>query len=268
MLASVLLVFWWNFGSSELDVTNIELVHEGEVYTLAYKAFFTSAGKRFSPWHDIPLRTDRTNVFNFVCEIPRGATAKMEINKETESNPIIQDVKKGKPRYYHDPSLVNYGAIPQTWEDTTETDEWTGLLGDGDPVDVVDISSKVAEFGEVYPVKVLGALAMADGGEADWKIVVIRADDRRADELDDVTTAPADVVQQLDEIRTWFRIYKTYDGKPENEFSFDGAYQNAALAVQVVERTHQHWVALVADANGKGTDYWLPSDANLRGSEH
>ena len=33
-------------------------------------------------------------------------------------NPIIQDIKDGKLRYYqYGDMLFNYGAFPQTWED-------------------------------------------------------------------------------------------------------------------------------------------------------
>lgn len=52
---------------------------------------FTDA-KWISPWHEIPLEADR-EVFHFVCEIPRGTTAKMEINKDIYGNPILQDFK-------------------------------------------------------------------------------------------------------------------------------------------------------------------------------
>ena len=48
----------------------------------------------------------------------------MEVNKEAMHNPIIQDTKNGKLRYYkYNPevgSLVNYGAISQTWEHPDE----------------------------------------------------------------------------------------------------------------------------------------------------
>ena len=51
--------------------------------------------------------------------------------------------KKGAPRDYKLDSLVNYGAVPQTWEDPAHKDEWTGLLGDGDPVDVCEIGTRL-----------------------------------------------------------------------------------------------------------------------------
>ena len=43
------------------------------------------------------------------------------------------------------------------------------LQGDNDPVDVVEIGSKQLRSGGVYCVKLLGAYAMIDEGELDWK---------------------------------------------------------------------------------------------------
>lgn len=107
----------------------------------------------------------------------------MEINKEATWNPIKQDVKDGKLRDYPTPSVVHYGAIPQTYEHPSEEDDLTGLTGDGDPIDIVDISDYAAHTGDVYDVKVLGALAMIDDDAADWKIIAIRATDPLAAEL-------------------------------------------------------------------------------------
>lgn len=53
-------------------------------------------------------------------------------------------------------------------------------------VDVVEISDRVAEVGEVYAVKPLAVLAMIDEGELDWKVVAIRADDPKADKVSDI----------------------------------------------------------------------------------
>jgi hypothetical protein len=65
-----------------------------------------------SPWHDIPARqgfglsntralteAPEEAAFNFVCEIPRGTTAKYEISTEQQYNPIRFDrTKDGRPR--------------------------------------------------------------------------------------------------------------------------------------------------------------------------
>ncbi len=152
------------------------------------------SGSRVSPWHDIPLLAGGEFVYNFVCEIPAGCAralarrrralspltgvdrsgrAKMEIATEERWNPIKQDEKKGVPRQYHFDSLVNYGALPQTWEDPSSVFPGTAHGGDGDPVDVVELGPR-ARMGEVYAVRVLGVLGMVDDGEMDWKVVAIR----------------------------------------------------------------------------------------------
>ena len=84
----------------------------------------------------------------------------------------VDKTKKKEPRFYFMDSLSNYGALPQTYEDPAHKDAWTGLLGDGDPIDVCDISSLPRPTGSLYQVKVLGALGMIDGGETDWKVFV------------------------------------------------------------------------------------------------
>ena len=50
-------------------------VPEGEPGTTDYHLYFFNAnGDRISPWHDIPFQPDdaAADVFNFVCEIPKG----------------------------------------------------------------------------------------------------------------------------------------------------------------------------------------------------
>ena len=126
----------------------------------------------------------RTEVLGVYCRHHEpsacSTTAKMEINKEVAWNPIKQDVKNGKLREYPMPSVVHYGAIAQTYEHPNEEDDLTGLVGDGDPVDVLDISDLPARSGDIYTVKVLGALAMKDDDAADWKIITIRDSDPAA----------------------------------------------------------------------------------------
>ena len=55
--------------------------------------------------------------------------------------------------------------------------------GDGDPLDVVEISQLPCQVGDVYAVRVLGVLGMIDEGEMDWKLVCINAADPLAAEL-------------------------------------------------------------------------------------
>ena len=44
----------------------------------------------------------------------------------------------------------------------------------------------MAKTGDVLPVKILGAIALIDEGETDWKLIAIDTRDPMADELHDV----------------------------------------------------------------------------------
>jgi 3'-phosphoadenosine 5'-phosphosulfate synthase len=109
-----------------------QVLREGEYGSLQFKLFPTSdKGKALSPWHDIPLVVGASTslssnahlsptvdtLFSFIVEIPMYSTAKMEVMKNERGNPIMQDSKNGRPRYYtYGVPFFNYGLFPQTWE--------------------------------------------------------------------------------------------------------------------------------------------------------
>ncbi|XP_030059362.1 inorganic pyrophosphatase isoform X2 [Microcaecilia unicolor] len=227
--------------------------------SLEYRIFFKNAkGEYISPFHDIPLYADEEkNVFNMVVEVPRWTNAKMEINTKDPLNPIKQDIKKGKLRYVanvfpHKGYIWNYGALPQTWEDPKHIDPNTGFGGDNDPIDVCEIGSKVCQRGEVIKVKILGTLALIDEGETDWKLIVINVDDPDAanyNNIDDVRRLKPDY---LESTVHWFRTYKIPDGKPENQFAFNGEFKDKDFAVEIIKTTHKYWKALVTKKTDGG----------------
>merc|ERR1719375_2310180 len=152
----------------------------GEPGTLEFRVKFSDdSGKSISPWHDIPLQV-KDGVFNAIFEIPKMTKPKMEVATKEEGNPIAQDEKKGKLRDYHGPIFWNYGMFPQTWEDPNAEDPALKCNGDNDPVDVVEIGSKALAQGTITAVKPLGALAMIDEGELDWKVIAVAVDDPMA----------------------------------------------------------------------------------------
>jgi len=120
-----------------------------------------------------------------VVEIPRWTNAKQEIKRPELLNPIVQDTSNGKIRFvrnrfpYHG-YIWNYGAIPQTWEDRNYTHPDTMAKGVNDPIDVCEIGERVAYPGQIKQVKVLGVIALLDGGETDWKIIAIDVNDPMA----------------------------------------------------------------------------------------
>ncbi|XP_029916087.1 inorganic pyrophosphatase 2, mitochondrial [Myripristis murdjan] len=239
-----------------------------------YRIYFkTSEGKYISPFHDIPLYTEKEQdndvppkkqkktenevLFNMVVEVPRWSNAKMEIATKEPLNPIKQDVKKGKLRYVanifpHKGYIWNYGALPQTWEDPNHTDKETKCCGDNDPVDVCDIGSLVCLPGQVIQVKVLGILAMIDEGETDWKVIAINAEDPDAPNLNSIEDVRKSRPGHLEATVDWFKKYKVPDGKPENKFAFSGQFKDKDFAVEVIKSTHEHWRALMQRHTNSG----------------
>ncbi|KAK2080736.1 V-ATPase V0 sector subunit c'' [Prototheca wickerhamii] len=222
----------------------------GDPTTPDYRVKFSHKANPVSPWHNIPLHAGK-GLYNFVAEIPKNSSAKFEVAtvriwRDEPRTPIKQDIKKGKLRFYPYNIDWNYGLLPQTWEDPAHTNADTNASGDNDPVDVVEIGSQTAETGGVYPVKVLGVYAMIDDGELDWKVIAIRADDPKADAVNDVEDVEREFPGQLQAIYEWFRDYKIPDGKPPNAFGFDNKAQNRAYALHVIEETHTFWLNLVS----------------------
>lgn len=225
----------------QMDTVRPESV--GDEHTADYRVYFAANGARISPWHHIALYADASrSVLNYVNEIPRGAAAKMELATGEACNPIKQDTKKGKLRYYgYGPSLVNYGALPQTWEDPAETNADTGCGGDNDPLDVIEIGSEVMPVGAVYQVKPLGILALIDDGETDWKVIALNVRDAKAELVNDVADVEQHFPGVLHDVREWFRLYKTAEGKAENKYAFQGEAKDRQYAMRIVEEMHESW---------------------------
>jgi inorganic pyrophosphatase len=222
----------------------------GAANSLEHKIYFeTAGGSLISPFHDIPLVAS-DKVFNMVVEIPRWTNAKMEISKADPFNPIMQDTKKGKLRFVrnvfpHHGYIWNYGAFPQTWEDPTVSHPDTKAVGDNDPLDVCEIGESVGYPGQVKQVKVLGTMALLDEGETDWKVIVIDVNDPLAAKLNDIEDVERYLPGLLRATNEWFRIYKIPDGKPENNFAFNGEAKNAKYALDVIHECHEAWKKLI-----------------------
>lgn len=170
----------------------------------------------------------------------------MEITKEVSFNPITQDIKKGKPRELADISPFrgypcNYGAIPQTWENPNAIDPHTGVPGDDDPLDVCEIGSQVAQCGEIKIVKPLGAFAVLDEGETDWKIIAIDIADALSEKLTDIGDVENHLPGFLESLKTWYCNYKVPDGNSPNSIGLDGKLMDRQFALNLIDHCHQAW---------------------------
>ncbi|NXD32758.1 IPYR pyrophosphatase, partial [Spelaeornis formosus] len=192
-----------------------------------------------------------------IVEIPRWSNAKLEISKEDQFNPILQDTKKGKLRFVrncfpHKGYIWNYGAFPQTWEDPSATHPETKAVGDNDPLDVCEIGETIGHVGQVKQVKVLGIMALLDEGETDWKVIVIDVNDPLAAKLNDIEDVERHMPGLIRATNEWFRIYKIPDGKPENQFAFSGEAKNKKYATEIVHECNEAWRRLISGQADKG----------------
>merc|ERR1719454_2281761 len=232
------------------DLKHLSTSTLGQPRSLDFRVHFhyndNGSLKQISPWHDIPLFSS-DGYLHMITEIPKFSRAKFEIATGEPFNPIKQDVKNGKLRdYNYGDMLFNYGAFPQTWEDPNHKTPDTGYVGDNDPIDAMEIGYRMLRTGSVTKVKVLGCLAMIDDGETDWKVICIAADDPLASQLHDIDDVEKVLPGYISVMREWLRLYKTADGKPQNNFGLEEKALDKAYTMSVIDETHKFWKALTA----------------------
>ena len=228
-------------------------------------AFYDDGGVQISPWHDVPLFPEGKNggdgdgLVHFINEIPRFSRPKMEVDTKGKLNCIEQDTSGGLPRLYHGPLYWNYGCLPQTWEDPEVGGgvDVNGAKGDNDPLDVVEIGTRTMAPGEISIVKVIAALALIDGDELDYKLIVVNANDANAMNI----KGADDIPHVISGIREWFRWYKTPDNKPINGYGFNGDALSKSKAFDIILETNEHWRYLVENgARAKQLGLWVPAE--------
>ncbi len=124
---------------------------------------------------------------NAIIEIPVGTKNKYEVDKENHK------VKLDRVLYSAMTYPAEYGYI----EDT--------LAGDGDPLDILVISSEQSFPGCVVPARVIGYLEMYDNGKEDMKIISVVDVDPRYKEITKLEDLSSFTLQ---EIKNFFENYK------------------------------------------------------------
>ncbi len=137
-------------------------------------------------WHDVPRGEKIPDEMNCIIEIPRGSQNKYEIDKETGL------IALDRANYSSAPYPFDYGYVPQTlWED-------------GDALDVIIPSTFPLAVGILVRVRPVALLEMIDGGESDFKVVAVPVDDKRWDEVHDLS----DLNQH--NVKEWVHFFETY----------------------------------------------------------
>lgn len=257
--------------------SNISVKETGIRFEHGWSMTFHSDGgtKPISPWHNISLKADPESpgdrkacsvstktAFNFVNEITRGMRDKIEMVPGKEHNFLVQDRNKDGSlrRFSYGEMPFDYGFLPRTYENPHVKDKHTGKFGDGDPVDVVFLPLADEQprlpIGAISQVRIVGAFALLDQGETDWKMLAVPINSR----IKNVDGVDPNV---LLEVYNWFKLYKTTDGKAINEFAFEGRPVDADMALGVVtELSEQYFDAVCGKmAEKMKRDVWSPSSS-------
>ncbi|MDP9230254.1 MAG: inorganic diphosphatase [Bacteroidota bacterium] len=144
------------------------------------------------PWHGVSPGDDAPKTVNGLIEIPQGSRAKYEIDKASGLLKLDRVIYSS----FHYP--VNYGFIPQTLGD------------DGDPLDILVISSQAIQPLCLVEATVIGNMQMIDTGIQDDKIIAVAAKDPSVNHI----TTTAELPQHfLSELKNYFEQYKVLENK-------------------------------------------------------
>ena len=233
-------------NTSKLYTTNASGVFGTSSYALYLCDRETQ--RKVSFIHDIPYRA-KTGLFHAVIETSQHTTYKMEVDNNEKFNPIKHDMKKGKVRQYEYPVdnpeiKFNYGMIPQTHEDPDELDEYTNYPGDGDPVDVFELSGDTLQSGQVVRVKIIGAFDMIDQDETDYKICTLHEGSELFYKCDSMVDLEKHRPGTIDMLKDWIINYKTPSGKPQNKLFTDNPLSKEQ-AESIVHMSHLSYLSKV-----------------------
>ena len=169
-------------------------------------------------WHDIALGDAAPQEINTIIEIPRGSSNKYELDKKTGL------IKLDRANYSSAPYPFDYGFAPQT------------LWDDGDPLDVLVVSTFPIYPGVLVTVRPVGILNMIDGEDSDDKIIAVPVDDRRWEYVHDIS----DLNQHsLKEYQHFFETYKILKGKP-SPVSVQGIKGKADAIAAIEKAVHTY----------------------------
>lgn len=143
-------------------------------------------------WHDISDKRIKSEDFMCYIEIQKGSKSKYELDKETGV------LRLDRVLYTSTVYPASYGFIPRTFAD------------DGDPLDVLVLSSECLvplSLVRCYPI---GVITMRDQGKMDEKIIAIPFNDPVYNSYKDISELPSHI---FNEMRHFFSVYKSLEGK-------------------------------------------------------
>jgi inorganic pyrophosphatase len=192
------------------------------------------------PWHGVSIGEEAPDVVTAYIEIVPTDTVKYEVDKNSGF------LKVDRPQRFSNFCPVYYGLIPQTYSGDQVAGIFAkrarrkGMVGDGDPLDICVLSEKSIPHSDILLTALpIGGLSMADGGEADDKIIAVMRDDAVYGGFTDIAQCPAAL---MDRLQHYFLTYKSAPGTTHHKVEITSVYGREE-ARKVIRASHADYRA-------------------------
>jgi inorganic pyrophosphatase len=192
------------------------------------------------PWHGVSIGEQAPDVVTAYIEIVPTDTVKYEVDKSSGF------LKVDRPQRFSNHCPVYYGLIPQTYSGCQVAGIFAkrarrrDVVGDGDPLDICVLSEKSIPHSDILLTALpIGGLSLADGGEADDKIIAVMRDDAVYGNFTDVAQCPAAL---LDRLQHYFLTYKSAPGSTHHKVEITSVYGREE-ARKVIRAGHADYCA-------------------------
>lgn len=196
------------------------------------------------PWHGVSIGTDTPKIVTAYIEMVPTDTVKYEIDKATGH------LKVDRPQKYSNVCPSLYGLVPQTFcaervaAFCMEKTGRTGIVGDGDPLDICVLTEKAISHGDILLQALpIGGLRMIDGNEADDKIIAVMQGDAIHDSWHDIKACPPGLIERL---RHYFLTYKDVPGSAKRECEITHVFGREE-AYEIIRRSQEDYKARYGD---------------------
>ncbi len=159
----------------------------------------------------------KNDIVDATVEIPFRSRNKYEIDKKAGK------IRLDRVLYSAMGYPTEYGTIENT------------LAPDGDPLDILILTTEPTYPGCIIPARIVGYLKMVDNGKEDFKLISVVDCDPRFNEIKDIT----DISEfTLKEIKNFFENYKKLQNIEVNV----GNYHNKEEALILLEKCRQNYL--------------------------
>ena len=192
------------------------------------------------PWHGVSMGDMAPEVLTAYIEIVPTDTVKYEVDKGSGF------LKVDRPQRFSNFCPVYYGLVPQTYCGDgvaglfSKRAKRKGMVGDGDPLDICVLTEKTIPHSDILLTAIpIGGFSLADGGEADDKIIAVMKEDAAFGTFKDIGDCPMTL---LDRLQHYFLTYKQAPGSVQHKVEITSVYGREE-ALKVIRASHADYRA-------------------------